>query len=265
MQENFFALLEEILHTPQISKRFALFESLLSSLSSLCLDHTYTIRHIGSPIYQGICKIVHPTKISRPKILKNDTAMASFLHSIAHIEYSAIDLALDASYRFRNLPMEFYLNWIEVAKEEIQHFQMLRSLLQRIGFDYGDFEVHSNLFDAMKATPIFADRMALVHRGLEAGGLDANPFVVQKVSKSSHHLRDEILQVLQVILKDEISHVSKGDKWWKFSNDSRSFEEILRHYSYTPPKILNTQARLQCGFSPDELSSLQNFHLPHSI
>lgn len=253
MQFEFFTLLEEVLHTQEIKKRFELFECFYSLLPTLHFNHDFRILPITTPIYQEICRIVHPTKLSRPKTIHTDSTMAPFLHSIAHIEYSAIDLALDASYRFRHLPYEYYLNWIEVAKEEIQHFQALRALLQRTGYDYGDFPVHCNLFDAMKATPIFADRMALVHRGLEAGGLDANPFVTQKVSQSHHELRDAILQTLQVILQDEISHVSKGDKWWKYSNDSRSFQEILSHYSYSFPKSLNIQARLQCGFSLQEL------------
>ena len=253
-----FSTLEEILHTSDIKKRFSLFHTLYNSLSTITLNHSHPIKPITEPIYKQFCKILHPTKISRHKKIDTDSTMGSFLHSIAHIEYSAIDLALDASYRFRNLPLEFYYNWLEVAKEEIDHFSSLRALLNSCGYEYGDFAVHSNLFEAMKATPIFADRMALVHRGMEAGGLDANPFVAQKVSLSSHHLRDNILQELQIILRDEISHVSKGDKWWRYCNDSRSFKEILQLYNYSLPKTLNIPARLQCGFSQEELDDLAN-------
>lgn len=249
-------MLEEILHTPDISKRFELFDRVYDTFPTLNLNHTHPIKPITEPIYKSLCKIVHPTKISRHKKIDTNSTMGSFLHSIAHIEYSAIDLALDACYRFRNLPLEYYHNWLDVAKEEIEHFSALRQLLNTCGYEYGDFVVHSNLFDAMKATPIFADRMALVHRGMEAGGLDANPFVAQKVSLSSHHLRDQILLELQIILRDEISHVQKGDKWWRFTQDSRSFKEILELYHYSLPKVLNIPARMQCGFSLDELNQL---------
>lgn len=251
-----FSSLEEILHTSEIEKRFALFHQLYDSLSAIQLNHSNPITPIKEPIYKPFCKIVHPTKISRSKKIDTNCTMGGFLHSIAHIEYSAIDLALDASYRFRNLPLEYYQNWLEVAKEEIEHFSALRALLHRCGYEYGDFAVHNNLFNAMKATPIFADRMALVHRGMEAGGLDANPFVAKKVSLSSHHLRDEILEQLEIILRDEISHVSKGDKWWRYSNDSRSFKEILELYNCPLPKVPNTSARLQCGFTQEELQDL---------
>ncbi|WP_027327594.1 ferritin-like domain-containing protein [Helicobacter pametensis] len=261
MRDEFFASLEVILHTSEIQKRFELFDELYQKMPDLSFDHSSSIYPITQPIYQEICKIIHPTKIQRSKSIHSDCAMAAFLHSIAHIEYSAIDLALDASYRFRNLPSEFYRDWIEVAREEITHFKMLRALLQSLGYDYGDFAVHSNLFDAMKATPNFADRMALVHRGMEANGLDANPFVVQKVERSLHPLKDQILEVLAVILRDEISHVARGDRWWRFSKDPRKFEEILRLYAYSLPKVLNIDARLQCGFSLEELDRLRAYAL----
>ncbi|WP_305862616.1 ferritin-like domain-containing protein [Helicobacter cholecystus] len=251
-----FSSLEEILHTPDIAKRFSLFNQLYNALHTLTLNHHHTITPITDPIYQSFCKVLHPTKISRSKTINTDSTMGGFLHSIAHIEYSAIDLALDASYRFRNLPLEYYHNWLDVAKEEIGHFNALRALLNACGYDYGDFPVHNNLFNAMKATQIFSHRMALVHRGMEAGGLDANPFVAQKVSLSSHHLKEKILHELSIILKDEISHVSKGDKWWKYSKDPHSFKEILKLYNYSLPQVLNTVARLQCGFTQEELQDL---------
>lgn len=259
MKYEVFAYLEEILHTRDIAKRFELFENFyaLFQAHKLHFNHSHPISPITTPIYQGICQILPLKNLTHHKTINTDIAMAHFLHSIAHIEYSAIDLALDASYRFRNLPLEFYANWLEVANEEIQHFQSLNHLLYKIGFTYGDFPVHSSLFEAMKATLEFADRMALVHRGMEAGGLDANPFVVKKVSLCNHHLKEQIFPVLQTILQDEISHVSKGNKWWKYSNDPRKFEEILSLYHYKPAKQLNIEARLQSGFTIQEIQRLQ--------
>lgn len=263
MQEScFFSLVEEILHTPEIEKRFELFKNLDENLHSCSFEHHSRILPITHPIYSNLCQITCPTQIFRPRIINEDSAMAAFLHSIAHIEYSAIDLALDASYRFRHLPFEFYADWIEVAREEIRHFSLLRGLLQKLGYDYGDFKVHPQLFEAMKATPNFADRMAVVHRGLEANGLDANPFVSRKVSFSSHPLKAEILEVLNLILRDEISHVSKGNHWWKYSSDTRSFEMIWQSFGYPLAKTLNIQARLQAGFSLEELEQLSLKEMP---
>ena len=97
-------------------------ENLYNSLDSLEFNHAHTIRPITTPIYASLCTIAHPTKISRPKTINTDSSMGAFLHSIAHIEYSAIDLALDATYRFRNLPREFYLPFPGVTRTLLLDF-----------------------------------------------------------------------------------------------------------------------------------------------
>ena len=107
------------------------------------------------------------------------------MHSIAHIEFSAIDLALDCAYRFRNLPLEYYQNWVEVAFQEVHHFLALEKLLNLLGFRYGDFGVHTLLFDSMKNCNVLLDRIALIPRGMEAVGLDVNPFLCAKVQASN--------------------------------------------------------------------------------
>ena len=37
---------------------------------------------------------------------------AALIHSLAHIEFNAINLALDAVYRFRDLPKDYYDGWL---------------------------------------------------------------------------------------------------------------------------------------------------------
>jgi len=94
---------------------------------------------------------------------------AAMLHAIAHIEFNAINLALDAAYRFRTLPAPFAENWLQVAKEECEHFALMRARLNAHGYDYGDFTAHAHLWDMAYKTaydPLL--RMALVPRVLEA-------------------------------------------------------------------------------------------------
>ena len=80
--------------------------------------------------------------------------------------------------------MKFYKDWLEVAKDEMKHFKLLNQALEELNFEYGSFEAHENLEDALKATKnSLKYRMGVVHRGLEAKGLDANPFVLKKNSK----------------------------------------------------------------------------------
>lgn len=158
--------------------------------------------------------MLHPTRIRRPKFVNSTHALAKIIHSVAHIEFNAINLALDASYRFKNLPLQFYYDWLEVADEEIKHFKLLNSALKELSYKYGNFPVHDNLESALEATKdSLSFRMGVVHRGLEAKGLDANPFVVQKLQSSNHSIKNLLMEYLEIILNDEIKHVKKGDTW----------------------------------------------------
>ena len=232
-------------------------------------DFHSPIRPLQSPSYQRFCTITHPTKIRRPRHIKSVQSLAKVLHSIVHIEYSAIDLALDAMYRFRHLPLQYYRDWLIVALQEANHFRLLLDSLHSLGYEYGDFAVHSQLFDAQSATQDFRDRMALLHRGLEANGLDANPFVAAKIERFEHESIPQILQTLEIILHDEIEHVRKGDFWWRYANTKTSPEDflaILQNFKqfHSVPKILNHKARLQAGFSAKELECLTHLYSTNS-
>lgn len=245
-----------------------------SSLQTQEIQHFFTdfhspIRPLRTPSYQRFCTITHPTKIRRPRHIKSVQSLAKVLHSIVHIEYSAIDLALDAMYRFRHLPLQYYRDWLIVALQEANHFRLLLDSLHSLGYEYGDFAVHSQLFDAQSATQDFRDRMALLHRGLEANGLDANPFVVAKIERFEHESIPQILQTLETILHDEIEHVRKGDFWWRYANTKTSPEDflaILQNFKqfHSVPKILNHKARLQAGFSAEELECLTQLYSTNS-
>ena len=245
-----------------------------SSLQTQEIQHFFNdfhshIRPLRTPSYQRFCTITHPTKIRRPKHIKSVQSLAKVLHSIVHIEYSAIDLALDAMYRFRHLPLQYYRDWLIVALQEANHFRLLLDSLHSLGYEYGDFAVHSQLFDAQSATQDFRDRMALLHRGLEANGLDANPFVVAKIERFEHESIPQILQTLETILHDEIEHVRKGDFWWRYANTKTSPEDflaILQNFKqfHSVPKILNHKARLQAGFSAKELECLTQLYSTNS-
>ena len=108
-------------------------------------DFHSPIRPLRTPSYQRFCTITHPTKIRRPRHIKSVQSLAKVLHSIVHIEYSAIDLALDAMYRFRHLPLQYYRDWLIVALQETNHFRLLLDSLHSLGYEYGDFAVHSQL------------------------------------------------------------------------------------------------------------------------
>jgi uncharacterized ferritin-like protein (DUF455 family) len=199
---------------------------------------------------------VDKRKLSTPE------GRAALIHSLAHIEFNAINLALDAIYRFRDLPLAFYGDWLKVAAEEAQHFTMLRAHLRIQGNDYGDFTAHNGLWEMAIATahdPMV--RMALVPRVLEARGLDVLPGIMHKLRSSGAH---EAIEILEVILRDEIGHVAIGNRWYKFLCSQRGLEPLSTFRAllqeYNAPRLrgpLHTSARLEAGFTAAEMKMLE--------
>jgi uncharacterized ferritin-like protein (DUF455 family) len=187
---------------------------------------------------------------------------AALLHAIAHIEFNAINLALDAVWRFAGLPDVFYRDWLRVAAEEAHHFTLLREHLGSIGFDYGDFDAHDGLWTMTRRTAgDVVARMALVPRTLEARGLDATPPLQRKFAKAGD---TRAVEILGVILRDEVGHVAIGNRWYRWLC-KRDGLDPLAHYAllvarHEAPKLrapFNLEARRAAGFSAEELRSLQ--------
>ncbi|MGI6723366.1 MAG: ferritin-like domain-containing protein [Arcobacteraceae bacterium] len=233
--------------------------------SNIVFDFDSKIKSIDNPSYIDLCNIILPKEQKKRKYFDTIEGKKQLLHTIAHIEYSAIDLALDACYRFRELPKEYYDDWLEVAEDEIRHFLMLQKLMDEVGVKYGDYPVHTNLFEAMKNTPNLLERMAIVPRYLEANGLEQNPKIMEKLKSNPDNFNQKIIQTLEVILIEEIDHVKKGDRWFKFECDrlgldyQKEYLNILeKHYPGSTQKVqnLNFKARKEAGFSCDELKLL---------
>ncbi|HKX95767.1 MAG TPA: ferritin-like domain-containing protein, partial [Methylibium sp.] len=186
---------------------------------------------------------------------------AALVHAIAHIEFNAINLALDAVWRFPGLPPGYYRDWLQVAAEEAYHFTLLREHLQRLGHHYGDFPAHDGLWTMTERTahdPIA--RMALVPRTLEARGLDATPPLQRKFAKAGDA---RAVEILDIILRDEIGHVAIGNRWyrWLCERDGLDpvalYPELAARYDAPKPRPpLNLEARAAAGFSPEEIGWL---------
>jgi len=186
---------------------------------------------------------------------------AALIHSIVHIELNAIDLALDAVWRFAGLPDDYYRDWLTVAREEALHFSLLRDHLQRLGHRYGDFAAHNALWDMAERTQddVLA-RMALVPRTLEARGLDASPAVRRKLLAAGD--RDGAA-IIDILLRDEIGHVAIGNRWFGWLCAARGVQPegtyaalAAAHGAPRPRGPFNLAARRAAGFSEDELAAL---------
>jgi len=189
--------------------------------------------------------------------LGSQAGRAALCHAVSHIEFNAINLALDACYRFRGLPLEYYRDWLSVAQDEARHFLMMRARLRELGSDYGALPAHNGLWEACEKTaydPMV--RMALVPRVLEARGLDVTPGMIERLREQGD---DATIAILDVILREEVRHVEIGTRWFRWHCDQRglasvpTFRALLDEHAVQIRPPINWEARQAGGFVADEI------------
>ena len=205
-------------------------------------------------------QLIPPQQVPRRRA-DTQVGRVALIHALAHIEFNAINLALDAAHRFPGMPPAYYADWLRVADEEASHFDVLNAHLATLGHAYGDFPAHNGLWDmALKTAHDPLVRMALVPRVLEARGLDATPLIAGKL-KAVNDTR--MIEILGMIERDEIGHVAIGNRWFGWLCQVRglapetTFRQLLLEYDAPPLRPpFNLEARRAAGFSESELDWL---------
>jgi uncharacterized ferritin-like protein (DUF455 family) len=251
----------EVLCLADPADKAAATRSLCEASSSLALDARGQIAEPpGLPGRPARPRLVAPASVPHRSPFTRD-GRAALLHAIAHIEFNAINLALDALWRFAGMPDAFYRDWLRVAGEEALHFTLLEAHLRTLSHAYGDFDAHDGLWAmcAKTAGDIVA-RMALVPRTLEARGLDATPPLQAKLARAGDHAA---VAILDIILRDEVGHVAIGNRWYRWLCERDALDPIA-HYAalaarYGAPRLrppFNLGARRAAGFDEAELAAL---------
>lgn len=205
-------------------------------------------------------ELVAPRLLKR-RAMNTKEGRATLIHALVHIEFNAINLALDAIWRFTDMPRAYYIDWLQVAGEEALHFSLLVEHLQSLGYQYGDFPAHDSLWEmANKTQHDILARIALVPRTMEARGLDATPQVRAKLAQAGD---TAVANILDIILRDEIGHVAVGNRWYAYLCEQRGLEPIETYAAlatqHAAPKLrgpFNMAARKAAGFSDAELAAL---------
>jgi len=230
-------------------------------LDALRLDSENIPVDIGQVKMPPSPMLVDPRHLPKRKLTSKEGRIA-LLHSVAHIEFSAIQLAWDHLYRFRGMPEAYYWDWLGVAVEEARHFAMIRERLRQLDADYGDLPAHGGLWSlACETAYDVMARMALVPRFMEARGLDVTPGIMERLAAVGD---DESVACLRVILEDEVGHVALGSRWFLWLADQRSldaentyFDLLDRHMEGQARGPFNDELRRKAGFSEGELTRLQ--------
>ena len=251
-----------LLQEPDPARKAVGVRALQAQRSNLRLD---TLAHLPEP--PGL-----PGRPPRPALVSHlalarrspytSEGRAALLHAVAHIEFNAINLALDAAWRFPGLPPAYYFDWLTVASEEALHFGLLSEHLRiSLACGYGDFDAHDGLWSMVERTrhDVVA-RMALVPRMLEARGLDATPPMQAKLARAGDA---RAVEILSIILRDEVGHVGIGNRWYRWLCEREGLDPLAhdaalvqRYQAARPRPPFNTAARRAAGFSDAELAAL---------
>ncbi|EON12197.1 ferritin-like domain-containing protein [Pandoraea sp. SD6-2] len=217
----------------------------------------------GIPGRPALPRLVSPRELKHRAVTSVE-GRAALLHALAHIEFNAINLALDALWRFDGLPAAYYDDWLRVAAEEAYHFTLLSTHLKSLGdaYAYGCFPAHDGLWEmARRTSGDWLARLALVPRTLEARGLDASPPIKAKLASAGDAAGAAILDI---ILRDEIGHVAIGNRWYRWGCERAGCDPIETYsrlaIQYRAPRLrgpFNLEARRAAGFDDDELAALQ--------
>lgn len=227
------------------------------SVDTIVRLHDQGLTLPGRPIRP---ELIPPLQVPKRK-MDSVEGRASLLHSLAHIEFNAINLALDAMWRFNEMPEQYYVDWLRVAKEEAYHFTLVNDYIQSFGYVYGDFPAHNGLWEMVERTKdAVIARMALVPRTMEARGLDAVPLIRDRFEQ----IREVgAVNILEIILRDEIGHVAIGNRWFNYLCERDHLSPISTYKNlaeqYRAPKLkkpFNLEARRRAGFTDEELSQL---------
>uniref|UniRef100_A0A673WBT0 Si:ch73-314g15.3 n=1 Tax=Salmo trutta TaxID=8032 RepID=A0A673WBT0_SALTR len=178
--------------------------------------------------------VLQPGKIKRGKGGTQASRIA-FLHSLANIEQWAIDLSWDV---------------IALAGDEAKHYHLLETRITELDSFFGALPVHNGLWQS--ATDTSHDllaRLAIVHMVHEAR---YNPLPLRCPGVCSS------VEVLEVIYRDEITHVAAGLRWFTYicSQEERdclsTFHDLVKQHfkGYLKPPF-NTEGRKTAGMTEE--------------
>jgi uncharacterized ferritin-like protein (DUF455 family) len=219
------------------------------------LDFAFDVAMPDRPARPALPELLAPKCMPKRRRGGSEKGRIALWHALAHIEFSAIDLALDAAGRFgAELGADFTGDFLSVAADEALHFALLGRRLKALGSFYGALPAHDGLWDAAHETRHdAAARLAIVPMALEARALDVSPATIERLAAMGDITG---ARILERILDDEIRHVRFGTKHF-IASCRRSGESpethwktlVQRHFrgSLKPP--FNDSARLAAGLS----------------
>jgi uncharacterized ferritin-like protein (DUF455 family) len=200
-------------------------------------------------------ELLPPSRMPKRGRGHSERGRIALWHALAHIEFVAIDLALDMAGRFgAGMGASFVGDFLAVAADEAMHFALIERHLRAMGSHYGALPAHDGLWESAHETRHdVAARLAVVPMVLEARGLDVTPATLERV-RAAGDARGAA--ILQRILDDEIRHVRFGASYFQSCAQARGADVgslwkslVLRHFRGAIKPPFNDSARAAGGLS----------------
>jgi uncharacterized ferritin-like protein (DUF455 family) len=217
------------------------------------LDFVFDVAMPDRPARPAEPELLAPNRMPKRGRGQSERGRIALYHALAHIEFVAIDLALDMAGRFgAELGRQFVSDFLSVAADEAMHFALLERRLRRLNSHYGALPAHDGLWDAAHETRHdVAARLAIVPMVLEARGLDVTPLTIERLRAAG----DETgVRLLERILDDEIRHVRFGANHFSALCVSRDLSAeglwktmVERHFRGSVKPPFNDSARGSAG------------------
>ena len=221
------------------------------------LDFGFEVTMPDRPEWPDRLELLAPGAMPRRGKMGSERNRAALWHALAHIEFVAIDLALDMAGRFGEaMGPDFVSDFLEVAADEAMHFALLSRKLDSLGWSYGALPAHDGLWSAAQDTAHdVAARLAIVPMVLEARGLDVTPGTLARVRAQGD---ENGAKILERILDDEIRHVAAGSKHFhaiceiRAQNPQKTWQNLVgMHFAGGLKPPFNDSARFAGGLPRD--------------
>jgi uncharacterized ferritin-like protein (DUF455 family) len=221
------------------------------------LTHAFDTEMPDRPARPDRPELLPPNRMPKRGKGGSERGRIALIHALAHIEFSAIDLAFDMAGRFGGqFPRAFADDWLKVGADEAMHFALLDRRLRQLGRHYGALPAHDGLWDAAAETaydPLA--RLAVVPMVLEARGLDITPVTMERFQAAGDTVT---ARILNRILTDEIVHVRAGTRWFESACANQDLVPeaqwkhlVNRHFRGLLKPPFNDSARESAGLTRD--------------
>lgn len=208
---------------------------------------------------QNVMPIFHPPK----KGLSFKEGQARLLHDLASIELQALELGLRSLHEFPEAPVGFREQLVDVIRGEAKHLQLCIQGLEKLGFRWGQWPVHTLLWQSVDKADSLIDRILIVHRYLEGSGLDAGDTLLRRLDSV---LESDLHKIIPIIVNEEIEHVEFGSRWYveicrmEKIDPQNDFSERFEKFRYRVPRRIEKishSLRKKAGFTDSELDYLE--------